>query len=432
MAGNQAKHSKQAKGKNPPRLISVLQFTATFGWSFFCGVELQYSSIHRGVELQKKYLRHSSIPLIMGALSFLMLLMRKADTSKPIGLIPQKGVKTTKYVRIILGGFFFCMHSDLIGAKHDQFLAKRQGKWFEGSSKEDNTHRGVRSGIRRKTDAINDRLFAGSPTDRNGVDRDRRAAKYLIMVLGAVFTSDQSLTNTIKDAKVVGKALRVARAIWLQEAYRRKEAGIVQSIDDMYEAHYAEGLRRISLLQGAPSEVKDFDTAIVAFVTVMSDHASVWERAQWTPEDHDRAARTGIFPRYFENDQFEGVLPERKQRTNQSIDSIESLIYSVKGIIKSTIKEKAYKYGWKTCKRVMAMCLQAVEKKTLAGLMNAQRYLKNFLAGKTNFGTRKAVGKAPKVIMSDNEVNLLHGAVRAKQDFLGMPFDLAIFRIKTS
>jgi hypothetical protein len=63
--------------------------------------------------------------------------------------------------------------------------------------------------------------------------------------------------------------------------------------------------------------------------------------------------------------------------------------------------------------------------------MNAQRYLTNFMAGKTLFGSRKPSNKAPEPTISGQEATLLHGAARAKQDFLGMPFHLAIFRIKT-
>jgi acyl dehydratase len=320
------------------------------------------------------------------------------------------------------------MHSELIGEKHDHFLAKRQGKAFDGSSKEDNTHRGVRSGIRRKTTAINDRVFTGAPTDRNGVDRDRRAAKYLVMVLGAVFTDQESINNTIKDGKRLGKALRVARAIWLREAYRRKESGQHMSINDMYLAHYTEGLRQIRII--TEESVNDFETVLICFETILGQIATEWDRAQWTAEEENIAASTGKFPCYFENAQFEGFIPERK-RTNLFNDSIDSLIYSLKQIVKAAIKDKAYKHGWKTCKRVMAMCLQALEKKTLAGIMNAQRYLTNFMAGKTLFGSRKPSNTAPEPTISGQEATLLHGAARAKQDFLGMPFHLAIFRIKT-
>lgn len=321
------------------------------------------------------------------------------------------------------------MYDQIIGSKNSFFFSRRQGSDFDGFSKEDNARRGVVSGILRKIRAIDDRIFLGAPTDRNAVYRDRRAAGFLVMVLGAVFTDEKSIHNTIKDFRPVAKGMGVASAIWIAEIKARSRAGLDLNIDDMYEAHYAEGLRRIRQLTN--ESVHDFETVLICVDTILGSLSTSWDRDQWTKEEEDMVARTGKYPCYRENaDAIEPLTFRQPKHTNHVYDikePIDMLVSDLKNSIRYSITTR---FGWKKRNQAVAMCFKELEKRTLEGFQRAQSIFERFSAGKVCTGVRGKSRKVQDLPISQQETHILHGVARAMPSTFVRFIDQATYAIR--
>jgi hypothetical protein len=249
------------------------------------------------------------------------------------------------------------------------------------------------------------------------------------MVLGAVFKDEQSIHNTIKDFRPVAKGMRVASAIWIAEIKARSNAGLDLNIDDMYEAHYAEGLRRIRQL--TDESVNDFETVLICVDTILGGLSTSWDRDQWTKEEEDKAAKTGKCTCYRENADV-NQFPEfqRTKRTNHVYDNIEPIDMLVSDLKNSLRYSITTRFGWKKRNQAVAMCFKELEKHTLEGFQRAQSIFERFSAGKVCTGVRGKSRKAQEVPINQQETNILHGVARAMPSTFVRFIDQATYAIR--
>ena len=375
-----------------------------------------------------------------------MLCGQDTDTPKPLKGPAPPHVLVLRVVAFFFGGYMdWCgigqlgnggLAEDCFGVEHASFLTSRASSKPATFTSKDNAFRGVRSGIRRKTNAIIARLKAGKPTTRAARQQDKRAARYLLAAFGALQSGhDGTMKAVLHSGATIGKVLRVARAIWLKETMRQFNEGGKVCLHNLFEANIEAGRAAIrshsSDEEYAEFEVECFDqvAALVNF-KLCSDFAD-YEESLWTEQDWHDYYKFGTIADPLNS------APER--HTNHLIlsntgekHSLDDISRRVKDIVRSITFRKVGVIGWKSACRVRARCYKLIERGSLEGLMEVRSVLERIQHDQACLGKR---GKSPaggSTAIDERLASLLHGVSGSSGSFMSRKFDLAVYRAMTA
>jgi len=328
------------------------------------------------------------------------------------------------------------LFDDHFGIKHANFLSCRASSKPVTFTSKDNAFRGVRSGIRRKTNAILARLKAGKPTTRAARQQDKRAARYLLAAFGALQSGhDGTMQAVLNSGATVGKVLRVARAIWLKETMRQFNEGGKVCLHDLFEANIEAGRAAIRSYSGdkefAEFEVECFDQVMTLVDFILCGAFAKHEDSLWTEQDHRIYRETGLMadPLNLRPERHTNHLILSNTGEKQSVDDISR---RVKDIVRSITYRKVGVIGWKSVCRVRARCYKLIEKGSLEGLVAVKSVLERIQHDQACLGKR---GKSPAGIstpIDERLASLLHGVSESSGSFLSRKFDLAVYRAMTA
>ena len=322
------------------------------------------------------------------------------------------------------------------GREHLEFLSKRQD--FERidvktATIQENQHRGIRSGIRRKSKAVIECIQRGEPTSRAEREQDRRAAKYLMMMFGCILQSDKkTIENVIRDKNYLGKMVRVCRAVWLSKAFHRFETSQPMTLDDVYESNLNAAIEfcRASGDSALTNyEVGSFNQAYMIVNMFLREMRDELNRSYFTEEDYHLMAFEGIEPDYLSGVR---IVPVREveQRTNhvyEQMDSSTLIFEELKARVRCSVSTR---FGWKKRNQVVAMCLRELEKQTIEGLQRVESVLQRFEGGKMSTGKRRKSAPCKSSPLSKQEIHILHGAVRAKSGSLSRVIGNGVYAVR--
>lgn len=325
---------------------------------------------------------------------------------------------------------------NFFGEDHALFLSGRSSSKPTSFGSRENALRGVRSGVRRKTNAIINRTKSGAPIDRASRQQDKRAAKFLLAAFGAMYFGHDGTFKTLWHAGgKLGTMVRIARAIWLKESMRQFMAGEKISLDEMFEANIFRATKEIREFSVGCDftdfEIECFDQVSSIINYILCAKLSAYEESLYTPEDRKRMALYGTIP---------DPLGLRQEKANDlhtnhiylsnevSKPSLEDLILNVKSLIRSITYKKVGSVGWKSVCRVRARCFKMAESGTLDGLMGVRSVLERFEHGRACLGKRKRGSLGCRTPLSDRHINALAGLSESSGLFMSRQFDLAVYR----
>lgn len=368
------------------------------------------------------------------------------DTPKPLKGPAPPHVLVLRVVAFFFGGYMdWCgigqlddseFFDDHFGIKHASFLTSRASSKPVTFTSKDNAFRGVRSGIRRKTNAIIARLKAGKPTTRAARQQDKRAARYLLAAFGALQSGHNgTMKAVLHSGATIGKVLRVARAIWLKETMRQFNEGGKVCLHDLFEANIEAGRAAIrshsSDKEFAEFEVECFDQVAGLLDFMLCGAFAKYEESLWTERDWRIYRETGL-----EADPLK-TGPERHTNllilsNTEEKHSLDDISRRVKGIVRSITFRKVGVIGWKSACRVRARCYKLIETGSLEGLMEVRSVLERIQHDQACLGKR---GKSPaggSTAIDERLASLLHGVSGSSGSFMSRKFDLAVYRAMTA
>lgn len=320
------------------------------------------------------------------------------------------------------------------GERHVAFLSQRSRSKPSSFGPRENSFRGVRSGIRRKTKAILDRINAGDPKTRAARQQDKRAAKYLLAAFGAIHSGhDQTFHTIYKNGATIGIVIRVARTIWLQETMRQFNAGESINLDSMYEANIKMAIEKIQCCDDylKDFEIESFNQVCDVLNFMLGTGLNKYEESLYTLEDRKRMALTGEIP---------DPLGLRKEidadlHTNHIYLSKEDSKESLEAVLRRHVRDETYKkvvdLGWKRVRMLRARCYKLIERGTIESVLQLRWVMTRILRGDVCLGKRKtAVSQSGTELTPSHERHLI-GPSRAIRSFLSMRFDLALHRAMT-
>lgn len=375
-----------------------------------------------------------------------MLCGQDTDTPKPLKGPAPPHVLVLRVVAFFFGGYMdWCgigqlddgeLFDDHFGIKHATFLTSRASSKPVTFTSKDNAFRGVRSGIRRKTNAIIARLKAGKPTTRAGRQQDKRAALYLLAAFGALQSGHEgTMKAVLNEGATIGKVLRVARAIWLKETMRQFNEGGKVCLHEMFKANIEAGRAAIrshsSDKEFAGFEVECFDQVMTLVDFILCGTFAKYEDSLWTEQDHRIFRETGLMADPL------NLRPER--HTNHLIlssveenPSVDDIVRRVKDIVRSITYRKVGVIGWKSVCRVRARCYKLIERGSLEGLMSVRSVLERIQHDQACLGKRRKSPAGFSTAIDERLASLLHGVSGSSGAFMSRKFDLAVYRAMTA
>ena len=320
------------------------------------------------------------------------------------------------------------------GERHVAFLSQRSCSKPSSFGSRENSFRGVRSGIRRKTKAILDRINAGNPKTRAARQQDRRAAKYLLAAFGAIhFGHDQTFHTIYKNGATIGIVIRVARTIWLQETMRQFNAGESINLDSMYEYNIKTAIEKIQCSDESLKdfEIESFNQVCDVLNFMLGIGLNKYEESLYTIEDRKRMTQTGEIP---------DPLGLRKEveanlHTNHIYLSKKDSDESLETVLRRHVRDETYKkvvdLGWKKVRMLRARCYKLIERGAIESVVQLRWVLSRITAGDVCLGRRRKTIPGKLTPLTEAHERTLLGPSRAIRSFLSMQFDLAVFRLMT-
>jgi hypothetical protein len=322
-----------------------------------------------------------------------------------------------------------------LGKENMAFLGLRARSKPMTFSVRENSFRGVRSGIRRKTDAIINRVKAGAPTDKAGRQKDKRAAMYLLAAFGSLYHGNSSTLPKIWTSKAtIGAIIRMARAIWLRDTMVQFVANEQVSHKELFKQYIETGTNKIRE-SGEPDFIdfspESFDQVADIVHYLVSGDIADYEESLKTPKQKWRESLGMYWPEEEDDGQFGRIERHTNPLILSSITK-ESKAVSVSDDLKALVRSATYRkvgdVGWKSVCRTRARCYRLIESNSIEGVVAVRAILSRLMRNECSLGKRGRTGDVATTPLNADFEASLHGLTGSLGTFLSRQFDLAVYR----